>query len=222
MRVAKLWGGHISGPILAVAAIALGILSAIFADNPGAGVMVVKISAWLTAVLAAILIMVAQYDAWSAERDKYDAEAARNSRPEIRGEVRTIIVRRVRPDQHVSTTFPYAYTFFAAVCNHRSVETNLSRVRVDGLTVSPPIVLLFHEISTVQAEPQVRPSEIMLKYGIQTELLITAMGSAPTEGSNFSGLDISLVDGLGGTHKLSVQTGLEPIFSDDESASEAL
>lgn len=55
-------------PILALAAIALGILAAAYSNDPGAGPRIVKWSAWITGGLAWALIFVAQYDVWAQER----------------------------------------------------------------------------------------------------------------------------------------------------------
>jgi hypothetical protein len=165
-----------------------------------------------------LLILVAQYNAWSAERTRYEAEVLRNARPDIKGEVKTVIVKKGSEEP----SLPYTYHFFVAVSNHRPIETNLSHVKVDGLTVNPPMVLLSATIFAFASAKPLRPSEITLRYGMATELIITAQGSAPKEEMDFSNLEIWLEDGLGGKHKVTAKSGLKPILSDDEPASEAL
>ena len=68
----ELWGKHIAGPILAVIAIVLVIISAIYAGDPTASVRIVRWSAWLTGLAAACLIFVAQYGAWKDEHEVAD------------------------------------------------------------------------------------------------------------------------------------------------------
>ena len=87
--VAKLWGDQISGPILAVIAIIAVCVEAKFANDPTATATVARYTAWVTGGMSALLILVAQYKAWSAERDKYEVvsrklEEIERSKPHIK------------------------------------------------------------------------------------------------------------------------------------------
>lgn len=85
---ARSWGVHISGPVLALAAISLGILAALYADDPSAGVRIVRWSAMTTGALSAILIFVAQYDVWKEQKElteqrEAELEKALSDGPEL-------------------------------------------------------------------------------------------------------------------------------------------
>ena len=73
--VSKSWGKAISGPVLAVAGLVLLVMQSVITDAPTA-TKVLKCGSWLTLGLAAIMIFVAQYDAWADQRQaKIGAEA---------------------------------------------------------------------------------------------------------------------------------------------------
>jgi len=72
--VAKLWGRHISGPILALVAIVAVFVNARYANDTTATATVAKYIAWITGGVSAFLVFVAQYQAWDGEREKYESE----------------------------------------------------------------------------------------------------------------------------------------------------
>ncbi len=76
--LARLWGAHISGPILAVVAIVAVIVNALYANDATATATAAKYIAWITGGISAFLVLVAQYGVWSEERDKYETEVAKN------------------------------------------------------------------------------------------------------------------------------------------------
>jgi len=75
--VAKLWGNHISGPILALIAIAAVIVNARYANDATTTATGAKYIAWITGGVSAFLVLVAQFQVWSEEREKYETEAKR-------------------------------------------------------------------------------------------------------------------------------------------------
>jgi hypothetical protein len=86
--VAKLWGSHISGPILALVAIAAVFINARYANDATATAVAAKYVAWITGGLSGFLIFVAQYQTWSGETDKYKSateklEKIENARPRL-------------------------------------------------------------------------------------------------------------------------------------------
>ena len=87
MTVLKLWGNHISGPVLALIALVLGFASAHYASDAQIGTRLVKYSAWLTGAASILLVFVAQYDAWKIERDSLETEQRKNSGSHITGEL---------------------------------------------------------------------------------------------------------------------------------------
>jgi hypothetical protein len=85
MTVFKVWCNHISGPILAVVGIVLAIAAAHYANDAEAGVRLVKWSAWLTTAASILLIFVAQYDAWKAERALLEQEKEKHVGSHVTG-----------------------------------------------------------------------------------------------------------------------------------------
>jgi hypothetical protein len=75
--VARLWGRQISGPILALVAIIAAFVNARYATDATATATVAKYIAWITGGISAFLLFVAQYEAWSEERNKYEVEAGK-------------------------------------------------------------------------------------------------------------------------------------------------
>jgi hypothetical protein len=80
--VAKLWGKQISGPVLALVAIVAVFVNARYANDATATATVAKYVAWITGGISVLLIFVAQYEAWSTERDKYEVESKKLERLE--------------------------------------------------------------------------------------------------------------------------------------------
>jgi hypothetical protein len=72
VTVFKLWGYHISGPVLAVVSIGLSIAAVHYANDPGSAAWFLRRAAQLTVSATVLLIFVAQYDAWSKERDSVE------------------------------------------------------------------------------------------------------------------------------------------------------
>ena len=73
--VGRLWGNHISGPILALVAIIAVFVNALYANDATTTATVAKYIAWITGGISGFLVFVAQYQTWDKERDKYEAEA---------------------------------------------------------------------------------------------------------------------------------------------------
>jgi hypothetical protein len=90
-------------------------------------------------ILAVIAGLVTCYRIWKAEYDKYQAEVAKNERPEIRGAAFHFgVPSGIRCDSTPpAATFPIA--FQVNVCNHRNVTTNVVEINLDGSKLSPPV-----------------------------------------------------------------------------------
>ena len=86
--VASLWGSHISGPILALVAIVAVFVNARYANDATATAAAAEYVAWITGALSGFLIFVAQYQAWSGERNNFEAaskklEKIENEKPRL-------------------------------------------------------------------------------------------------------------------------------------------
>lgn len=91
---AKLWGKHISGPIMALIAIASVIAAAFLRNDATFAAKVVVWTAWLTALATILLLFRAQYDAWAEIHQKLDVERAKNeAAPKIDMGVMNVIPR---------------------------------------------------------------------------------------------------------------------------------
>lgn len=210
VSVMKLWGGHISGPVLALAALVLGILSAIYANEPSVGITIVRTSAWVTGSLAGVLILVAQYDTWSQERDRYETEVAKNEKPEIKGELSIVTVHKTKGDIAAERFHSHTFFFHLHLCNQRNVETNIADITIRGSALRPPMVFFDRKVMYFQESKVLGPLEIILKYGIRTDITVMAYGYFPQDlDGDISKLEISLTDGLGCVHPIQIRKGTE-------------
>jgi len=98
-------------------------------SNAGQGMVTVCLY-WTAGISFAAVVWVflrAQYDAWSAERDKFEAEQAKNSRPELNGSVNNITVSE--------SDGGFAVRFYGRLCNIRQQATT-ARILVEFSTNS--------------------------------------------------------------------------------------
>ena len=214
VTVLKLWGGHISGPVLALASIILTVCAAVFANDPKVGSAVVKVSALVTAILAVFLILVAQYDAWKLERIALEQERSRSLRPQLKGEAHTFLTylrsTSLTLSQEPSKHMRYV-SFQITVCNTRNVETNIRGIDVDGANLLPPCVFLNENVMGRDDDNKPLNGEsVLLRYAVSTGLTVSAMCLPRTDrpvSIDLSSLRISLIDGLGDRHQIHVRQG---------------
>jgi hypothetical protein len=88
MTVLRLWGNHISGPVLAIVSIVSAFAYAYYADKPTAMTATTKYVALATGVASIVLMFVAQYEAWKVERDALEAEELSHEGSNIRGDIK--------------------------------------------------------------------------------------------------------------------------------------
>ena len=98
---------------------------------------VLRWGGWVTISAAIFLVLIAQYEAWSLERDKYEAELAKNLTPDIRGEF--FDVQRMNKEDFDSVIWFKLY-----LCNHSQQATTIKQVRAtlsndSGVGVSEPV-----------------------------------------------------------------------------------
>jgi hypothetical protein len=188
--VLKLWGKHIAGPLLAVLTLILTFIAAYYAGDSSASAKVVKIAAWVTGIASAVLIFVAQYDAWSAERDRYENEVSKNQRPEIHGQARNFKWGGFLADSTPGTSKTVSFTveFQLVLSNLRPVATNLCNISIVGRLLSRSVkyTQLDFEITT-------------LNYGIAVVVPVTLMVSLDGLSTNdLKGKEVELEDtGIG-------------------------
>ena len=209
--VGKFWGEQISGPILALIGFGLLIAQAYVTDAPTA-TAILKWGATVTLGTAIFMVLVAQYKAWSTERDNYEAAAAKNIRPELRGKA-------------------YAFTrggsgggdprgsvearFMVEICNHRSITTNITALEIDAEQVDKTMTIsgIVHDGGSLLLE-----HGIAHRFKAKAELCATRKASTipgqwpePVE-VDLSKLRILVVDGLGGKHPITVEPGSSLVF----------
>ena len=216
MLLSKLWEDEISGPVLAIVGIVLLIVQAFVTDVPTA-TKALKCGAWVTLGAAAVMVLVAQYKAWSLERDKYEAEATKNGQPEIKGEAFNF---RDTGQRVTGVTFWNAeIRFEMSVCNHRPVNTNMKRVEIDGqlmvgaarfskiLAFKPVPCKVMHQ-PPLDTNP-ILPHAMDVKLIVEAWVEIDADDLQKHEAIKLDGLKIRVVDGLGGAHVIGVRAGEE-------------
>jgi hypothetical protein len=168
-----------------------------------------------SAVLAVALIFVAQYGAWRIEREHYEKELAKNALPEINGEIRVALAKPYTStiDDGLNHLRSHIVTLFLYVCNRHPVDTNIAEVKLNGVELHPPRFLFDISLSS-PGRGTVAPNEIILRRGIQTELIVMASAkiSDITPPIDLTALKVSLVDGFGGTHLIQAKKGLELVI----------
>jgi hypothetical protein len=206
--VGRLWGREISGPILAGVSIVLAIAYACYADNANATVSLVKYAAWLTGAISILLVFIAQYKAWLAEREKFEAEEAKNQRPEILGHASNFMTEGPLLNSMSDGAKSAAFTlkFDMNLCNHRQVPTNLQDITVTGT--------IYGHISHFS---EVKFDHANLLYGIAANLQVTGRANVYSldledlkgKWLNLDNIRIYAVDGFGDRHQIGMREGEE-------------
>jgi hypothetical protein len=224
--VAKLWGQQISGPVLALISICAVVAGPFYAESPSAASVLLKASAWFTGIASVVLLFVAQYKAWCAERESYDRELARNSRPEISGRVGEFDVwqsvgNSIRSEENFCGC---SVTFRVSMSNGRPVQTNLRDLRIDGSgmlvrATFENIVIRSPGETTTQMEALVNktsrphfhptlPQGIYLEFVASAEIIVKGHHWAGLKNTlNLTGLRVEAIDGFGCPHRLEVEPG---------------
>jgi hypothetical protein len=208
--VFSVWGRHVSGPIFAVLSIGLAFAYAHYANNSTATTWLLKWAAYVSGVISAFLIFIAQYQVWKAEHDKYETEVHKNEKPEIRGAAFLFHTRggtrtetAARHGMDKMATFPIA--FIMNVCNYRNVKTNLVEIRVDGSRLTPPV-----DFVDIRSDLLGK----VLDYGI-AQFNVAVYASAQVHGHVLAdlktipldNLSVSVYDGFIESHAIIVQQG---------------
>lgn len=144
------------------------------------------------------------------EHEKYEAEAAKNERPEIRGAAFLFHVmsgirseRTARYGLDKAAIFPVA--FIGNVCNFRPVKTNVTKIHIDGSKLKPPIEFL-----------EIRSDLVgkVLEYGIaESNVAVYAKACVPgyllseVGKINLDALEVGVYDGFLTIHPVTLQAG---------------
>jgi hypothetical protein len=94
-----------------------------------------------SAILAIIFFVVAAYQTWNDEHEKYTTEVAKNQRPGIRGEVSVCgYGTEGEGQEHGYWSSDFEVVFQLSLCNYRPVNTTLQGMECDGSQLMPPVV----------------------------------------------------------------------------------
>ena len=127
------WVGKMSGP----ASVVLAFLPIIWPNLFGHSTTFTR-ATWIAAV---ICFLIANFSAWSYERDKYEAEAHKNTLPLIKGILSnisfggTVTTGQTRGKWQIVG----AVNFDLYLCNQMPRETNLQRIELDGSALNPRV-----------------------------------------------------------------------------------
>jgi len=214
---AKSWGRAVSGPILAVVGLFLLVLQQTIKKEADVA-QALKYGAWATLGIAVFMIFVAQYEVWKHEREEREKEVGKNQRPEIKGEAYGFELDRLgmqsqTQDAQGIWSSSAAIIFRICVCNHRPVPTNMIDVRLDGSAVNWPIK--FGSCSL----PQGTPVAVCLEHGYSKVFLVKSTVEVDSFRLDEIGemsleyLGVSVIDGFGGVHPLSLSSDARLYFS---------
>jgi hypothetical protein len=224
-----LWNQKISGWVLAIITIAAAIAAPFFVDDSHGTKLILIIVAALTGSAVVILVFVSQYEAWRAERERYESELAKNARPEIRGGVHSFEAG-VYGDMIVldKRSCNAQFTFHIEVSNVRLVHTNVREMRLEGSAMKIPAVFEFKNIWG--AQETWTPVELLvskplkahpsLPPGVHVELVVRA--EVTVDGYywddlgrtlNLAGMKIEVIDGFGEAHQLDVEPDAKMLVS---------
>jgi len=175
-------------------------------------------------VLAVVCLYIAAYRVWEREHSRAIAiraelvtERAKNTMPEIRGELFEFETSEQGRGHENGVWFSNNHARFKlAVCNHRDVPTNIDRLEIDGSRTQPPCfvsnILLLIPGKSIQ-ESMLLPRDVELRRGIQTYMLGSAYFEIKLDKTGTpTTVDLTkllprVVDGFGNVHPLSVRAG---------------
>lgn len=202
----SMWGKRISGPIFASLSIGLAFTYAHYANDATKTAALLKYAAYLTGGIAAFLLFVAQYDVWKAERDKYELEAEKNSRPEIRGTAFHFGVASGPVNEWTMpprASFPFAFEM--NVCNHQNVTTNIVEIGLDGSKLSPPIE--FSEIHSSLVDRTLEFGIGVIGMPVYARAQVDGVTLPDVPRIKMDNLRVYVYDGFLNTHQISVGPG---------------
>jgi hypothetical protein len=192
------------------------IAQATITDGPTA-TKILKWGAWVTLGTAVFMFLVAQYKAWSLERDKYEAELGKNGRPEIHGEAFGFQVK-MRGDDYEPRSCSATIEFSLDLCNYRPIFTNLAGIQINGTAINPPasfsessLAAMVSQLDLASVRPELPMGKrITAKWAVDIEVKGANWGDF--DSFNVERMQICVVDGFGGHHKIPVRRGDGLIF----------
>jgi hypothetical protein len=213
----RFWGSRISGPILALVGFGLIVINlCIPSDSPAIAAKALLVGAWITLGAAGFMVLIAQYDVWDAERDKYEVEVLKNARPEIQGDASNFRSGKYADSPEGCQTEIW---FELNVTNCRQVTTNVRDLELDGtkMECGPQFsnVYGFPYSQTIGMDhPKSDLLDVELRPGFNIPFRGHARISIPgREWRDFefvvdlAALQINLVDGFGIRHPIGIRPG---------------
>jgi hypothetical protein len=215
------WVGKMSGP----ASVVLAFLPIIWPGLFGQSTILIR-ATWIAAV---VCFLIANFSAWSYERDKYEAEAHKNTLPLIKGSLSNISFGgTVQTGQTLGKWHIVgAVNFDLYLCNQMPRDTNLQRLELDGSALNPPVQFGRPALLTALGAPSdVRRKAENAVVGIVLadgkgitipHLLVSATVHEFQDKSQIPPIDLKdlkvfAVDGFLNRHLLSVEDGAKLIF----------
>lgn len=216
--VLKLWGRRISGPVLAVIGLALIGAQQIITDVPTAS-RISDLGSKVTLSAAGAMILWAMYEAWRDERRTLQNEMAKNTRPEIRGEVSNFAQGGMSGEGHDRGNWHCDIQVEADIflCNHRPTRTTVRELVLDGSMLNPPVSF---EVTSILNRPtgvdvfQALPFDAVLEQGIGQTVVVNA--NATIRGFRWGeiadripldNLCVEVIDSFGNHHHIAVAHG---------------
>ncbi len=167
--------------------------------------------------LAIVCFYVAAYRVWHRERVALQGERARNSMPEIRGELFDFSVSTYGRGHDNGVWRSHARVRFSvAVCNYRDVQTNIVRLEIDGRKTKPESSVTNVDLSVPGRsfdELALPPTTLELRRGMQVYMVGTVFIDVNLDPQaeplrlDLTKLRPFVVDGFGNVHQLSVRSG---------------
>ncbi len=213
--VSQIWGKHISGPVLAFLAIVLPIIAGFITDARIVAKFL-NLAAIATGLLAVLLILVAQYEVWRLERDtgekkwreeheKYEAEFAKNAKPELRGRAHTFVRQGFYGTgsdhgiEHASSGFKFRLD----ICNYRPTPTNFKQLHLGWANKS----VTFSDVKCETAEPLELHQGMGRTLTVSGTVLVEEVDNSRTVRLELDGLTVVAIDGFGVSHTMEVEKG---------------
>jgi hypothetical protein len=212
--VLKLWGQQISGPVLGVISLAAALSAPSLSATPEGAQLLVRAIAWATGSASAVLVFVAHYRAWKTERVGYEAELAKNQRPEIKGELwglssRTFSIHNIA-DEIVQCQVTI---FFRLSIRNTRVSTNLDRLSLEAGSMKVPAI--FEDVSiwlpnlprgNAQPRNPELPTGKIVELEGEASLTMDGLHWQKVEQPiDLSGMKAKVVDGFGLAHIIDVE-----------------
>jgi hypothetical protein len=181
-----------------------------YASKPATVAIVTKYGAVFTGIAAVILIFAAQYESWKVERDKCDAETARNGQPELRGRALDFTMGAYPVTESMSTghdgiakkEIRFDIEFKIEICNYRPMKTNLMNIALDGSKL--PLPTIFKDVRFPESPPLEQGMGAIVSVSASTIIAGVTRRDMYASAFHLDNLIVGAVDGYGNYHPLAM------------------